>query len=193
MSSAIDELLDMLEDPGLSSEMRANIRARIRRLSEEGEGQKPEIDFPVGPTGGGRSLARRADDSIVHPAHERGVQMYGIESPAEARERWIAQEQRDPEGVYGLGGATAGGIFGGGAIPMADYDPAAHNRTGAAASQQVQIEQLKLMQEMRAELQHERAERKRLESQQHRQITGGGGRRELPEGRPIRNKKGRKR
>lgn len=94
--------------------------------------REPKVEFPVGPNHA-RAIERRASGRLaVGAAHERGVRMYGKESPAEAYERWMDQEQEDPEGIYGPGGGSAGGIFGEGPVHMPDYDPAARRRTEAA-------------------------------------------------------------
>ena len=50
------------------------------------------------------------------------------ETAAEARERWLEEETELDDGVHGLGGQTAGGIFGDGAIATDTYDPMAMSR-----------------------------------------------------------------
>lgn len=53
------------------------------------------------------------------------------ETAAEARERWLESEADLVDGVHGLGGSTAGGIFGGGPIATSVHDPEAHSRAGS--------------------------------------------------------------
>lgn len=80
---------------------------------------------------------------------------YGHESPDQAKERWIRQEMEDPNGVYSMGGMTAGGVFGSAAVSTETYDPSAHHR-GAPAMQAeamrvqtlVNVELLKALQGM---------------------------------------------
>jgi hypothetical protein len=96
----------------------------------------------------GAPLASVQDDG-------RGVN-YGDETPAQAKERWLAQERNDPQGVYSPGGSSGGGIFGGGTIPMEDYDPDAVNRSVGAISQ---IKQLQIQQQMLMELKAMREQR----------------------------------
>lgn len=50
------------------------------------------------------------------------------ETAAEAQERWYEEETELPDGVHGLGGQEAGGIFGSGPIATSIYDPAAMGR-----------------------------------------------------------------
>lgn len=89
----------------------------------------------------------------------RGVN-YGHESPEQARRRWEEQERRDPQGVYSMGGASAAGIFGGGAIPLEDYDPDARGRglNTLSAAQQLQLQQHQMLlnQQLLRELQTRR-------------------------------------
>jgi len=59
------------------------------------------------------------------------------ESPAEAQERWLEEEAELRDGVHGMGGSTAGGIFGEGPIATNIYDPASHARGDSRDSMQV--------------------------------------------------------
>ena len=59
------------------------------------------------------------------------------ETPAEARERWLEEEAELRDGVHGMGGSTAGGIFGEGPIATNIYDPASHARGDSRESMQV--------------------------------------------------------
>jgi hypothetical protein len=110
----------------MSAATSGETRALARHQDEE------HAEFPVGPNHA-RALERRAPSHrAISQAHERGVEMYGHETASEAYQRWLSQEQSDPEGVYGPGGGTAGGIFGDGPVHMSDYDPAARRRTESA-------------------------------------------------------------
>lgn len=123
--SKVDRLLDALaEDGSLSAEEREALADELRRRK--------------------RGIARTGGSEIER-GHARGIAMYGEETPEEARERWMEQEMNDPEGVYGPGGATAGGIFGGGAVALSDYDPLAQTRSSAQVNQKVQAKMLTLL------------------------------------------------
>lgn len=74
------------------------------------------------------------------------------ETPAEAEERWTREEMEDPDGVFSMGGSTAGGIFGGGPIATDSYDPAARQRAAPAVAAQVQIKQLEVLERMERRL-----------------------------------------
>jgi hypothetical protein len=56
------------------------------------------------------------------------------ETAAEAKERWYEEEAEMVDGVHGLGGSSAGGIFGGGPIATAVHDPEAHQRAESRVS-----------------------------------------------------------
>lgn len=151
--SKVDRLLaELAEEGGLSQEEREALAEEIKR-------RKSGIERRGG---GGGEIERK---------HARGVAMYGEETPEEARERWMEQEMNDPEGVYGPGGATAGGIFGGGAIPMGDYDPMSHSRSAAQINQKVQAKMLTLLDKVLERV--ERMEAQQLpEPPRAREITG---------------------
>jgi hypothetical protein len=144
MSSKLTELLaEIASEEGLDENDVAALLDAVRRRKEAADGGEQRAlarrrdedeppEFPVGPNHA-RAIERRAPGRLaIGHAHERGVQMYGRETAAQAYERWMEQEQADPEGVYGAGGGTAGGIFGDGPVHMPDYDPAARRRTEAA-------------------------------------------------------------
>lgn len=61
------------------------------------------------------------------------------ETPSEAMERWLEEETELPDGVHGLGGTTAGGIFGEAPISTSIYDPQAMGRAESRAGQAVNI------------------------------------------------------
>ena len=67
------------------------------------------------------------------------------ESPAEAKERWLEEETVYRDGVHGLGGSTAGGIFGEGPIATNIYDPGSQARGDARESQMTNVKILGLV------------------------------------------------
>lgn len=158
------ELLDLLEKQGITGDKAERIAAEYIRKQESGESGSIErrhqdaVQFPTSPQGDGR---RPVD--------------YGHETPAEAKERWMRQEMSDPGGIFGMGGQSAGGIFGGGAIPTDSYDPEAMHRGVAVAAQHAQaqasIKQLEVMERMERQLKErerqERPERQQLPTTQH--------------------------
>jgi hypothetical protein len=96
----------------------------------------------------GRALTRRSGGGIydqditpVTPPTERDRR----ETPDQARERWLEEEQRDPTGVLGLGGMTSGGIFGDGAVVLDGYDPVAMARAETRALQMMQARSARLV------------------------------------------------
>jgi len=90
------------------------------------------------------------------------------ESPAEARERYFREESLLPDGVHGLGGMSAGGIFGDGPIATTHYDPSAHSRGELRAGNLAQVKLLGII---------DRLERRlgMAEEQERRSLPGGGG------------------
>jgi hypothetical protein len=110
MSKLGDLLAEIAEEEGLDADDLASVIDEVRAKRKT-------------------ALARTeaaGEIEAIPKGHERGVAMYGHESKREAYTRWLEQEQADPEGIYGPGGATAGGIFGNAPIAMPDYDPSAH-------------------------------------------------------------------
>lgn len=61
-----------------------------------------------------------------------GVRAPRDESDAEAIARYL-QAEMGPDGVFGDGGMTAGGIFGGEPVATQGHDPGAHQRTATHA------------------------------------------------------------
>lgn len=135
------ELINMLiEEEGLTEREAASVAAaslKAKRSSASMARTRPN-DFPVSAQ-----------------QYNNGVD-YGEETPQEAKERWMRQEMEDPNGIYG-GGATAGGVFGDGVVISDQYDPTAVSRTMSMQAQllgaRTQVEMLRLMAEMRTELQ----------------------------------------
>jgi hypothetical protein len=74
------------------------------------------------------------------------------ESPEEAQERWYEEEAELLDGVHGLGGSTAGGIFGGGPIATNIYDPEAMGRADGRIAQTASIKMLGLVERLEARL-----------------------------------------
>ena len=73
---------------------------------------------------------------------------HGNETAEEARERWEEEETELIDGVHGLGGQSAGGIFGDGAVATSMYDPMAHNRADGRLSQQANIRTMRVLERM---------------------------------------------
>lgn len=114
------------------------------------------------------AIQRKQSGSVVSVQDDgRGVD-YGDETPEQAKQRWMEQERRDPQGVYSEGGSSLSGIFGEGSIPLDDYDPAAVNRTIGAVAQ---VKQLQVQQEMLRELQAVRNERLEASHRKDRELA----------------------
>jgi len=157
--SLLDELLEEIAEENLTAEDREHLKQLLKSRMQKRGGAQGAIqradavsndEFPAGPNAAmaierreraarlaleEESLSREQAIERFGPAHERGIRKYGYETPAQAEARWRDQEIGDTEGVYGPGGATAGGIFGDGTISMPDYDPGAHSRGGAREAQ----------------------------------------------------------
>lgn len=127
----------------------------------------------------GASRARSREEAIQkHHAQEfpgSPVVRYrdDHESPEEAQERWYEEEAELPDGVHGLGGSTAGGIFGDAPIATNIYDPGAHSRGDERAGQLANVKVLGLL---------ERLERRMDASDAARGALPAGARGTLPGG-----------
>lgn len=132
--SKIDDLLNALaEEGGLTDEERDALAEEMRRRKTQ--------------------LTRRpASETAIARGNERGVAMYGEETPEEALERWTRQEMEDLDGVLGPGGATAGGIFGGGTIATSGYDPDAHARASSRSTHVANARLVAVLDKMMARL-----------------------------------------
>jgi hypothetical protein len=97
---------------------------------------------------------------------------YGDETAGQAEERWRRQEMEDPDGVYSMGGMSAGGIFGGGMVSTDDYDPGARQRAAPVVAAQVQIKQLELLTEIQNELRESREENRLLREEREKGRLG---------------------
>jgi len=93
------------------------------------------------------------------------------ESPAEARERWLEEETELRDGVHGMGGSTAGGIFGDAPIATNIYDPASHARGDHRESQQVNAKILGVLDRLTQRLDARDAPRE-LPGTPRRSLTG---------------------
>jgi hypothetical protein len=145
MGKLTELLAELADEEGLDpDELEALLEVVKRRKAASGGGERPAaplarapreeppVEFPAGPNAA-RAIERRGRQSLdLSGSNRRGLAMYGEETSVQAYERWMDQEQADPEGVYGPGGGTAGGIFGDGAVAMPDYDPGARRRTESA-------------------------------------------------------------
>jgi len=87
------------------------------------------------------------------------------ETAAEAQERWIEEETELDDGVLGLGGQTAGGIFGDGAIATDKYDPMAMSRAERRAETSATSRLANIL---------ERIEQRMGGSEPPRRLPGGG-------------------
>lgn len=152
--------LDEDEAEALLAAVQAKRKKRETALAKR---DSEEIAFPVGPTGGSRAIARGRD-------------MYGDETPAEAKERWMDQEMDDPEGAYGPGGMTSGGIFGEGSVAMPDYDPTARARTENRLGGRVQLRILEVLERFDRRLEAAEKASGALPAPQARQLPKRGGR-----------------
>lgn len=122
-----------------------------------------------------RVAPRSAEERKFSPSaqdYDRTVD-YGEETAAEAQERWYQQEMNDPDGLF-AGGATMGGVFGEGAVSMANFDPMARSR---AMNNMAQVQQLRATQETLRLLQEMSAQQQRRElppEPQPQRLTGFG-------------------
>lgn len=141
MSKLAELLAEIADEEDLDEEDLESLLEVVKRSRRKANGggralarrsEEPPAEFPVGPNHA-RAITRRGGQSLdTSRSNDRGMAMYGSETPGQAHARWLDQERHDAEGVYGPGGGTAGGIFGEGPVHMADYDPSAQRRTEAA-------------------------------------------------------------
>lgn len=125
----------------------------IAQLLREGATEQEALEVATatlkarrGGTASMQRMGRTAEDrkfSASAQDYDNGVD-YGDETAEQAKDRWLRQEMNDPNGLF-MGGATMGGVFGDGAIPMADYDPMAVHR---AVQMKASVQQLSATQEM---------------------------------------------
>lgn len=124
MADAFEEALALIAKlDGKSIEDVKKDLAREALARAVGKNAAPEPAPPV-PVPQQRALARA--DTQRLPARRPDADEE--ESAEEAERRWIEEETLLPDGVFGLGGQTAGGIFGGGAIATSTYDPESMGR-----------------------------------------------------------------
>lgn len=67
------------------------------------------------------------------------------ETAQEAEERWLEEEAELLDGVHGLGGQSAGGIFGDGPIATSLHDPAAMTRSEGRVSQLANVKLVQVL------------------------------------------------
>jgi polyhydroxyalkanoate synthesis regulator phasin len=161
----LDNLIDeLVNEEGLSREEAEALRDALAERKRKRAGalakrESDEIDFPTSPQGGS----------------QRGIEMYGNETKAQAYERWMEQELDDAEGAYGPGGMSAGGIFGDGVVSMPDYDPTAQRRTEARAGGVAQLRTVQVLEKILDRLDAvERTQRLGPHQPDPRQLRGKG-------------------
>jgi hypothetical protein len=166
MGKSEDLIRELAAAEGLTGEEADTLQKILRQRREKREAAD-------------RTLARREEPGYIDfpsspvSRSSRAIERYGDETPAEALERWMDDEQADPEGVYGPGGATAGGIFGDGPIAMPDYDPVAHRRTEARAGGVAQVKLVQVLERLM----------RRLDEAEGRKALPGAAPPQLPRGR----------
>jgi hypothetical protein len=74
------------------------------------------------------------------------------ESAEEAKERWLEEEAELLDGVHGLGGQSAGGIFGEGPIATSIYDPNALARGEGRVGQMANIRLSRVLERLESRL-----------------------------------------
>jgi hypothetical protein len=94
------------------------------------------------------------------------------ESPVEARERWLEEEAELRDGVHGMGGSTAGGIFGEGPIATNIYDPSSHARGDSRENHQVNAKILGVLDRLVERLDGAGAAPQQLPGAPRRTLTG---------------------
>jgi hypothetical protein len=159
------------------------------RVAEFIERRKAEQDDSTAIVRRGRSeVTRREPEGIIpFPTSAQDRRIRGTrahipadETPAEAEERWTREEMDDPDGVFAMGGSTAGGIFGDAPIATDRYDPAARQRAAPAVAAQVQIKQLEVLERMEKRLAEAEQENRALRAKDEEARLGPGrGRRRL--------------
>ncbi len=140
----------------------AELKHEMLRERVMGARQKDPAPAAIVPSTGDASapLARVRRDAIDRhqrqeypgsPVVRYGRDPYG-ETAEEAQERWLEEEAMLPDGVHGLGGQSAGGIFGGGAIATSIYDPEAMGRADSRAGQLVNAKLLQVIERLERRL-----------------------------------------
>jgi len=184
----LTEFMDALRAEGVVGE---EYEARVAEFIERRKAEQGESSAMV--RRGSSAVTREAESTgmIPFPASAQDSRLkgtraripvdYGDETPAEAEARWRQQEMEDPDGVLSLGGMSAGGIFGGGAVSTDTYDPEARQRAAPAVAAQVQIKQLEVLERMERRLAEAEEENRQLRGERERGRLGSGerGRRRL--------------
>ena len=156
---AIRELAE-IEGRPVEEIKRELLRAKLGLPSEPSRGPAPLARTAGIGDASGANLARARQEAIhAHQSRDfpgspvvRYDRDHYDETPEQAAERWLEEEAELPDGVHGLGGSTAGGIFGGGPIATSIYDPEAMGRTDARVGQQANIRMLGLIERLEQRL-----------------------------------------
>lgn len=174
----LTQFMDALREEGvIGDEYEARVAEFIERRQSEQDGSVAMV-----PRSGSGAIEQRPDPSMIpfptsaqdslRTQRARIPVDYGDETVEEARERWTQQEIEDPDGVLGMGGATAGGIFGDGAIATDRYDPAARGRAAPIVGAKTQLATLEVLRELQAELRESREENRLLREERERGRLG---------------------
>lgn len=139
----------------------------------------------------GASLARTRTEAVqAHHSQEFSgspvVRYDGdpySETPEQAAERWLEEEAELADGVHGIGGQSAGGIFGGGAIATSIYDPEAMGRGDARVGQMASVKMLGLVERLTQRLDESEARAAQLSGGTRGALPGAATRR-LGRGKP---------
>lgn len=171
------EALARSEGKSTKDLVRELVRERIGRGPEPEPEAKSMVHVGTGDASGARR-AERAEAIERHHAEEfpgSPVVRYRrdpyAETPAEAQERWLEEEAELPDGVHGIGGQSAGGIFGDAPVATSIYDPMAMARSEGRVGQMVNVRMLQVLDRMERRL--EAAETRELPSGQARKRLRG--------------------
>lgn len=146
-----DELEELLDNDELSEEDLILILRRRKRMREKGLARRNE-GGALASTGGMVNGLAFPSSANATPSAPRGQE----------RVDWEASESNIPGGAYTPGGTTAGGIFGEGAIPFDNYDPASMGRAAPAIQAQVSLRTLEVLERLEAQVSARDEENRRL-------------------------------
>ena len=183
---AIRELAE-IEGRSVEDIKREMLRARLGLSGSPPPATQTLVRSPGIGDASGAALARSREEAVQrHHAQEfpgSPVVRYGgheNETPDQAQERWLAEEAELMDGVHGLGGSTAGGIFGDGPIATNIYDPGSMSRGDARVGQMANIKLLGLVERLEARLGPADPPAGQLPPGQRGALPPGTGRRRLP-------------
>lgn len=160
---AVRELAE-IEGRSVEDIKRELLRAKLGLPPEQGRGPTAALarSRPAPGIGdaSGAGLARSRQEALqAHQSREfpgSPVVRYDgdpyNETAEQAQERWLEEEAELPDGVHGLGGSTAGGIFGGGPIATNIYDPEAMGRADGRVGQMANIKLLGVIERLEQRL-----------------------------------------